>query len=339
MPAQIDKSVLAAFGERIQAKRLALGISQREAERKLGIAHGTLASWEKGRRAPAAESIERLALFFNCPVHELLPDMPERLQSPILKKRLALGVSARAVSKALGVSEGLVARWERGEEKPTPKNAVILARYFQCPVEEIYPEWSGLNAMTQVMALRGTTPEELSKALGIRSTSLVSIASGSKGASIELAARIASALHCNVADLGLTPTKRTPRAACRKTPPPEVVERRNTLYNEYSGFIGWTMKRHSALMKASQVETHDAYGALALALVKTLDRWIEGRKEGEIVNYILASLKYALLKECDRARSRGVKGAPKDGSFSVCSLDALLESGFFSQILTLEAKL
>ena len=55
MAAQIDKSALAALGERIQAKRLALGISKREAERKLGIAHGTLASWEKGQRTPTAE--------------------------------------------------------------------------------------------------------------------------------------------------------------------------------------------------------------------------------------------------------------------------------------------
>lgn len=339
MAAQIDKSELAALGEQIQAKRLELGISQREAERRLGIAHGTLASWEKGQRTPTAESIERLALFFKCPIRELFPDMPERLQSPIPRKRLALGVSARAVSQILGFSEGLVARWERGDEKPTPKNAVILARYFQCPVEEIYPEWKDLNATTQAMALRGTTPEELSKALGIRSTSLISRASGSKGASIELAARIAGALHCTVADLGLTPTKRTPRAAWRKAPPPEVVERRNALYDEYKGFIFWTMKRNTALMKASRVEPPDAYGALALALVKALDRWIEDRKEGEIVNYILTSLKYALLQECDRARSHGVKNAPKDGSFSVCSLEALLESGFFSQHLTLEARL
>lgn len=339
MAAQVDKSALAAFGERVRAKRLALGISQRESERKLGIAHGTLASWEKGQRTPTAERIERLALFFKCPIRELLPDMPERLQSPILKKCLALGVSARAVSKALGFSESLISRWERGAERPTPKNAIILARYLKCPVEEIYPEWKNLNTMTQVMALRGTTPEELSKALGIRSTSLLSIAAGSKGASIELAEKIAGALHCTVADLGLTPTKHTPRAAWRKAPPPEVVERRNVLYNEYKGFIFWTMKRHLALIKASQVELHDAYGTLALALVKALDRWIEDRKEGEIVNYILTSLKYALLQECERARSHGVKGAPKNASFSVCSLDALLESGLFSQLLTLETKL
>lgn len=339
MPAQIDKTALAAFGERVRAKRLELGISQREAARELGISHGTLVTWEKGQRTPAAENIERLALFFKCPIRELLPDMPERLQSPILKKRLALGVSARVVSQTLGFCEGLVARWERGDEKPTPKNAVILARYFQCPVEEIYPEWSGLNSMTRIIALRGTTPGEISAALGIRLTKLVSIASGTEGASFELAERISLALHCTVADLGLTPAKHTPRNEWKRTPSPEVVQMRNALFDKYSGFIGWTMKRHSALMKASQVETHDAYGALALALVKALDRWIEGKKDGNIASYILTSLKYALLQECDRARSHGVKGAPKDGSFGVCSLEALLESGFFSQLLTLEARL
>lgn len=62
------------------------------------------------------------------------------MSNPIRAKRLALGVSARAVSKALGFSENLVSRWERGAGKPSPKNAVILAQYLKCPVNEIYPE-------------------------------------------------------------------------------------------------------------------------------------------------------------------------------------------------------
>lgn len=336
MATQIDK---AALGARIRAKRLALGISQREMGRRMKIAHGTLATWGRGQRAPTIDNIARLAGIFHRTVHDLMPEPPERLNSPIVQKRLTLGMSARALSKALGFSEGLICRWERGEEKPTPKNAVILAKYFKCPVEEIYPEWKGLNAMTQIMALRGITPAELSKTLGIRLTGIVSIASESSGASIELAGRIAAALGCTVEELGLSPTVHTQREDWKKAPPPEVIEQRNNLFGKYSGFIGWTMRHHSSMMKASRVEACDAWGALALALCKALDRWIETRKDGNVASYILTSLKFALFAECERANGHGITNAPKDGSFTVCSLDALLESDYFIPPSLLEATL
>lgn len=335
MTAQTDKG---ALGARVREKRLALGISQREMERRLKIAHGTLATWERGQRAPTIDNLAQLADFFHCSVCDLVPEPPERLNSPIAQKRLALGISARTLSKVLGFSEGLICRWERGEEKPTPKNAVILAKYFKCPVEEIYPEWKGLNAMTQIMALRGITPAELSKMLGIRLTGLVSIASESRGASIELAGRIAAALNCTVEELGLSPTIHTQREDWKKAPPPDVIEQRNNLFGKYSGLIGWTMSRHSSMMKASRIETADAWGALALALCTALDRWIETGKEGNVVSYILTTLKFALIAECARANSRGITNAPKDGSLAVCSLEALIESGLTSPLMPAEAQ-
>lgn len=335
MTAQIDK---VALGTRIREKRIALGISQREMERRLKIAHGTLAAWERGQRAPTVDNLAQLADFFRCSVRDLVSEPPERLNSPIAQKRLALGISARALSKVLGFSEGLICRWERGEEKPTPKNAVILAKYFKCPVEEIYPEWKGLNTMTQIMALRGITPAELSKMLGIRLAELVSIASRSRGASIELAGRIAAALDCTIKELGLSPTVHTQREDWKKAPPPEVIEQRNRLFGKYMGFIGWTMSRHSSMMKASRIETADAWGALALALCTALDRWIETGKEGNVVSYILTTLKFALIAECARARGRGITNAPQDGSLTVCSLEALIESGFTFPLMPAEAR-
>lgn len=311
----------------IRAKRLALGISQREAERRLGIAHGTLGAWEKGRQTPTAESIERLALFFNCPVHELLPDMPKRLQSPILRKRLALGVSARALSKAIGFSENLVSRWERGAGKPSPKNAVILAQYLKCPVNEIYPEWKGLNPMSRIMSLRGFTPAQLGRALGISKEHVVGIAAGQRNVSIELAGRIADALNCTVQELGITPKNHTGSEKW-KAVPPEVVEQRNILFQQYSGLIGWTIREHASMIRAAGAEINDVWNSLAEALCKSLDRWIWDAKSGKIANYIIASLKYALLAECSSAASRGITQAPRDIGCSIYSLDAMCAAGF-----------
>lgn len=311
----------------IREKRLALGVSQREAERKLGLSHGTLASWEKGRRTPTAENIGRLALFFNCPAHELLPDMPKRLQSPILRKRLALGVSARAASKALGFSEGLISRWERGAERPSPKNAIILAQHLKCPVEEFFPEWKELNSMTRIMALRGFTPTQLGRALGISTEHVIGIAAGQKNVSIELADRIAGALSCTVQELGIAPKRHTGSERW-KAVPPEVVAQRNELFHQYSRFIGWTMRKHTSMIRAANAETGDVWNSLAVALCKSLDRWILDVKSGEIANYIIASLKFALLAECSSAASRGITQAPRDIGRRICSLNALLDAGF-----------
>ena len=249
------------------------------------------------------------------------------MPNPIREKRLALGMSARALSMAAGFCEGKVARWERGAERPSPKNAVILAQYLKCPVDEIFPEWKGLNPMTRIMALRGFTPAQLGRALGMSHNLVVAIAARQKNVSIELADRIASALNCTVQELGITPERHTNREKW-KAVPPEVVEQRNILFQQYSGLIGWTIRKHASMIRAAGAEINDVWNSCAVMLCQALDRWIWDAKLGEIANYIIASLKFALLAECSSAASRGITQAPRDIGRRICYLNSLLDAGF-----------
>lgn len=57
------RPVSTGLAERLKARRIGLGPSQRELARRLAIDPGTLSEWETGRREPMGRYLERVKQF------------------------------------------------------------------------------------------------------------------------------------------------------------------------------------------------------------------------------------------------------------------------------------
>jgi transcriptional regulator with XRE-family HTH domain len=53
------------FGEQLVQRRVALGLSQKEAAKRIGVDPGTLAKWERGEREPTGRSQELVKRFLD----------------------------------------------------------------------------------------------------------------------------------------------------------------------------------------------------------------------------------------------------------------------------------
>lgn len=55
----------------------------------------------------------------------------------IKRRRIAAGLSQKALAAKLGVAQSMVSCWETGENAPNIKNAVALAKIFGCTVDDL----------------------------------------------------------------------------------------------------------------------------------------------------------------------------------------------------------
>ena len=102
------------LGEHLLRRRLKLGLTQPQAAFRLAIKPDTLLLWEKDRVKPTARQFPAIFRFLG---YDPLP-APNTLEERITRHRLHLGLSIKATAKLLGVDEGTLSHWERGEWKP-----------------------------------------------------------------------------------------------------------------------------------------------------------------------------------------------------------------------------
>ena len=72
------------MSQRLQAARLAAGLSQSQLARAAGVPVGTLQGWEQGRRTPLADVLPRLAGALGCGYEDILG--PPETPAPAPKK-------------------------------------------------------------------------------------------------------------------------------------------------------------------------------------------------------------------------------------------------------------
>ena len=103
------------LGERLCKKRTLRGSLLKDTARQLGINAWTYRNWEQDRTKPAVRFIPTIIDFLE---YDPFP-APQTLGERIRARRQRLGLSQERLSKLLGVDEGCVMRWERGEWTPT----------------------------------------------------------------------------------------------------------------------------------------------------------------------------------------------------------------------------
>ena len=83
----------ATFGDRVAAAREALGLTQAELARRLGVKAQTIASWEADRAEPRANRLQMLAGMLNVPMVWLMTGQGDGVAPPD-EKATDLGVEA-----------------------------------------------------------------------------------------------------------------------------------------------------------------------------------------------------------------------------------------------------
>jgi transcriptional regulator with XRE-family HTH domain len=62
------------IGTKIRAKRRALGLTQTQLAKAVGVSLSAIVTWEKGTRSPRMAALKSLAIVLKCTVDELLKD-------------------------------------------------------------------------------------------------------------------------------------------------------------------------------------------------------------------------------------------------------------------------
>ena len=107
-------SALHTLGDHFRAKRLDLGLLQKQVAEKVGVDETSVYNWENNRVEPAVRFIPRIIGFLG-----YCPYMPELPVSEWLRLvRQSLGLSQEKLADALRIDEGTWKRWEIGQRQP-----------------------------------------------------------------------------------------------------------------------------------------------------------------------------------------------------------------------------
>lgn len=99
---------------------MALKLIQRQVAAQLGVAVTSLRNWEANRSKPTVQFMPAIIRFLS---YNPLPPgttWAERLVSC----RTAMGITQEESARRIGVDQGTLARWERGEREPAGAFAV-----------------------------------------------------------------------------------------------------------------------------------------------------------------------------------------------------------------------
>lgn len=121
------------LGEHLKKRRRELGLLQREAAERMGIAVETLISWEKGRKRPVVAQFRPVVAFLGFDPTPRGSSLKDRVEA----KRRALGITAYQVAAHLGWDPGSLNRYLRGVWPLSTERAADLEAFLSADEEEL----------------------------------------------------------------------------------------------------------------------------------------------------------------------------------------------------------
>ena len=109
---------LLSLGDHIRAKRLDLGLYQKQAADLIGVSESNIWNWENNRCQPEIRFVPGIIDFLGYAPYTPKLSFPEWLKMA----RAASGLTQEQLAQALGVDESTVLKWERGRNRPTQKS-------------------------------------------------------------------------------------------------------------------------------------------------------------------------------------------------------------------------
>lgn len=84
---RVTKGVKDAFGQKLNSRRVELGMTQEQLAEAIGLYPGTIRKLERGFHAPGKSTIDLLAVGLKCPVEYLLPEPKSEEIEPVSEKK------------------------------------------------------------------------------------------------------------------------------------------------------------------------------------------------------------------------------------------------------------
>jgi len=120
---------LGTFGDHLRKRRLELGLLQREVAERVGADKSSVNAWELNYHQPALHLYPAVVAFLGYDPAAVTDDV--RLGRRVAVRRRASGFSQRALAERLGIDEGTVGTWERGNrQKVSPRVQRLLTQWL-----------------------------------------------------------------------------------------------------------------------------------------------------------------------------------------------------------------
>jgi transcriptional regulator with XRE-family HTH domain len=122
------------LGDRLRARRLELGLRQRDLAKQWGLRTETVAGWERGQTSPSIRQWPKLVELLGPDVAGSDTDPAARLEAA----RRRLGLTRQEFATKVGLDEGSICRWAKGIRQPS--------QWMAARIEAILAELDGRNS-------------------------------------------------------------------------------------------------------------------------------------------------------------------------------------------------
>ena len=119
---------LTTLGDRMRARRLDLGLHQKEVAAQIICTVDTITNWELNRCQPELSYIPRIIKFLGYDPCE--PGKDEPLGQRLRKHRRRLGLTIRQAALLLKIDPTSLRDWETGRHRPTKKSLRVIDEFL-----------------------------------------------------------------------------------------------------------------------------------------------------------------------------------------------------------------
>jgi DNA-binding XRE family transcriptional regulator len=111
---------LTTLGDHIRKRRLDLGLRQKDVSTTIRVSELTVNGWERHRYSPCLACLPRIISFLTY-TPPPFDEIPDNVVDRIRLYRRTHGFNQEKLSELIGIDETTIAKWERGEHKPSKK--------------------------------------------------------------------------------------------------------------------------------------------------------------------------------------------------------------------------
>ena len=125
-PSEYPKE-LRTLGDHVRARRLDLGLDQKEAAKLIGVNPWTITNWERHHTKPHVRAYPAILNFLGyCPIQ-----YPKSTGERIRLHRMHRGLTLLSLANILGVDVSTVGNWERDKNSPYRQSETYLQKIYQ----------------------------------------------------------------------------------------------------------------------------------------------------------------------------------------------------------------
>jgi transcriptional regulator with XRE-family HTH domain len=132
---------LRTLGDHLRKRRLDLGLRQRDVGHRIGVDACTIKNWELSHTSPETRHLPAIHEFLGYQPFEPGQSLAENLRFI----RRTAGLSQEQFAERTGFDESTIAKWERADKLPLPRNLDRLRAFFRTSGQALPSFETGLS--------------------------------------------------------------------------------------------------------------------------------------------------------------------------------------------------